>query len=63
MEKILAGLFDYQRFEGRGSLRRVIDAVHSREGTRGLSLDHMEWIAAAGEPHQNAGPLKANTGK
>jgi len=56
MENKLKALFDYQKFEGNPALQSVIDSVHSRYAVRELSLDEMEWINAAGEPHP---PVKA----
>ena len=50
MEGKLKALFDYQRFEGNPALRQVIDEVHSRHTARELSLDEMNWVAAAGVP-------------
>ncbi len=51
MEKAITALFGYQRFAGNADLQRVIDSVHSRWDSRSLSLDEMEWVTAAGEPH------------
>lgn len=51
VEKKLRALFNYQRFEGNADLQKVIDSVHSRYASRELSLDEMEWVAAAGAPH------------
>ena len=48
MEKKLKSMFDYQKFEGNTALQQVIDSVHSRWAVKELSLDEMEWVAAAG---------------
>ena len=50
MEGKLKTLFDYQKFEGNSALQSVIDSVHSRYAVKELSLDEMEWVAAAGVP-------------
>ena len=50
MEGKLKTLFDYQKFEGNSALQSVIDSVHSRYAVKELSLDEMEWVAAAGIP-------------
>ena len=50
MEGKLKVLFDYQKFEGNSALQSVIDSVHSRYTVKELSLDEMEWVAAAGIP-------------
>ena len=50
MEGKLKALFDYQKFEGNSTLQSVIDSVHSRYAVKELSLDEMEWVAAAGIP-------------
>ena len=59
MENKLKTLFDYQKFAGNADLRQVIDSVHARyavsnakSSARELSLDEMEWVAAAGQPQQ-----------
>ena len=53
MEAKLKALFDYQKFEGNPALQSVIDSVHSRYAMKELSLDDMEWVAAAGTPENN----------
>lgn len=53
MEGKLKALFDYQKFEGNPALQSVIDSVHSRYAVKELSLDEMEWVAAAGVPDIN----------
>lgn len=50
MEQKLKNLFDFQKFEGNSGLQQVIDSVHSRYAVRELSLNEMEWVAAAGIP-------------
>ncbi len=50
MEGKLKALFDYQKFEENSALQSVIDSVHSRYTVKELSLDEMEWVAAAGIP-------------
>lgn len=50
MEGKLKALFDYQKFEGNPALQSVIDSVHARYAVKELSLDEMEWVAAAGNP-------------
>ena len=52
MEGKLKALFDYQKFEGNPVLQSVIDSVHARYAVKELSLDDMEWVAAAGNPDQ-----------
>ncbi len=50
MEGKLKTLFDYQKYEENPALQSVIDSVHSRYTARKLSLDELEWVAAAGMP-------------
>ena len=50
MESKLKQLFDFQKFEGNSELQQVIDSVHARYAVRELSLDDMEFVAAAGVP-------------
>lgn len=50
MERTLKTLFDFQKFEGNSDLQSIIDSVHSRYAVKELSLDEMEWVAAAGTP-------------
>ena len=51
MENMLKQLFDFQKFEGNKELQRLIDATHGRyQARRELSLDEMEYVAAAGIP-------------
>ena len=50
MERLLKGLFDFQKFENNAALRSVIDSVHSRYSVRELSLENLEQIFAAGTP-------------
>ena len=48
MEMNLNMLFDFQKFENNASLQAVINDVHTRYASRELSLDEMDFIAAAG---------------
>lgn len=50
MEEKLKTLFDFQRYEQNARLQTVIDSVKARYSTRELSLEDMEWVAAAGVP-------------
>ena len=50
MERKLKALFDLQKFDGNRDLQQVIDSVHAKYAVRELSLDDMEYIAAAGVP-------------
>jgi hypothetical protein len=50
MEKKLKALFDLQKFEENRNLQQVIDSVHAKYAVRELSLDDMEFVAAAGIP-------------
>ena len=59
MERTLRTLFDFQKFAGNAALNNVIDSAHAKFemqqrncGKRELSLDEMEWLAAAGTPDQ-----------
>ena len=58
MESKLKTLFDYQKFEGNAALQQVIDSVHARYASRELNLEEMEWVNAAGTPHQPVRPEK-----
>ena len=60
MESKLRKLFDFQKFEGNPALQEVIDATHSRYAVQELSLDELEWVAAAGVPQSN---LSKKSGK
>lgn len=51
MEKLMAGLFDLQRFEGSPALRRVIDEVEARYFGAELSDDALSTLSAAGDPY------------
>ena len=62
MEKTLKSLFDFQKFEGNADLRQVIDSVHARHSVRELSLDEMEWVAAAGTPGLKNGKKDEDAG-
>ena len=50
MSNVLKQLFDYQRFEGNQDLQKVIDSVHAKYAVRKLSMDDLEYVAAAGTP-------------
>ena len=50
LEDLLKALFEYQSFEQNGELQGVIDRVHTRYGTRMLSDEEADWVAAAGMP-------------
>ena len=50
IEKKLRSLFDFQKYEGNPALQQVIDSVHARHSARELSLEELEWVAAAGTP-------------
>ena len=50
MERKLKALFDLQKFDGNRDLQQVIDSVHAKYAVRELSLDDMEYVAAAGVP-------------
>ena len=49
MERKIANLFDFQKFQQHPALQRVIDSVHSRYVAE-LSPENMEWVSAAGIP-------------
>jgi hypothetical protein len=49
-EKLLAGLFDFQRFERSPALQRVIDGVETRYFGEELTDDALKNISAAGDP-------------
>ena len=50
MESTLKSLFEYQKFENRPSLQRIIDSVHARYAACELSDDEAELVNAAGSP-------------
>ena len=50
MERKLKALFDLQKFDGNRDLQQVIDSVHAKYAVRELSLDDIEYVAAAGVP-------------
>ena len=62
MQKTLKSLFDFQKFEGNPALQQVIDSVHARYAVRELSLDEMDWVAAAGTPDQKPGKKDEDAG-
>ena len=47
MEKLLAGLFDFQRFERDPALERVLQDTEARYFSRELSEDDLRTISAA----------------
>ena len=50
MEKLLAGLFDFQRFEREPALERVLQDTEARYFSQELSEDALRMISAAGDP-------------
>ena len=58
MEGMLKRLFDFQKFEGDKDLQDVIDSTHARYNARELSLDEMEFVAAAGMPELHTDKTK-----
>ena len=50
IEKILFGLFDYQRFDPNPKLEHMIGSVRSRYLRHPLMENELERVAAAGEP-------------
>lgn len=50
MEKLLTGLFDFQRFERNPDLQSLIDEVEGRYGVTEVTDDELEMLAAAGDP-------------
>ena len=50
MEKLLSGLFDFQRFERNEALQSVIDGVGMRRMGYELTDDELERLSAAGDP-------------
>ena len=59
MERLLAGLFDVQRFEREAALQSVIDEVEARYFGDELSDDALRMISAAGDPFsQPPDPMK-----
>ena len=51
LEKLLEGLFDFQRFERDPALQSVIDEVEERYFHKELSDDELSMLSAAGEPY------------
>ncbi len=49
MEKMLYGLFDFQKFTGNERLAKLIANTEGRYG-KALSDDELEGLSAAGEP-------------
>ena len=54
MEKLLTGLFDFQRFESDPALQGVIDEVEMRYFSEELSDDELDMLSAAGDPYLQA---------
>ena len=50
MKKLLAGLFDFQRFEKNPALQSVIDEADVRLSGEELTDDALEALSAAGDP-------------
>lgn len=50
MEKLLAGLFDLQRFEREPALERVLLDTEARYFSQELSDDALRMVSAAGDP-------------
>ena len=50
MEKLLAGLFDFQKFEKEPALQSVIDEVEARCFGAELTDDELDTLSAAGDP-------------
>lgn len=48
IEKTLAALFDFQRFEGNPALGALIEETEER-CAHNLSDDELAWVSAAGE--------------
>ena len=61
-EKLLAALFDYQRFEADPALQRVIDEVEERLLGEELSDDELGMLSAAGDPYSGARDPKNREG-
>ena len=51
MEKKLAQLFDYQRFEKNPELEAVIRSVTAKSGRHALSLEEADLVNAAGDKY------------
>ena len=51
VQKLLAGLFDYQHFESEPALQSMIDEVRPRYLTKELSDDTLSTLSAAGDPY------------
>ena len=58
MESKLKARCEYQKFEGNAALQQGIDSGHARYASRELNLEEMEWVNAAGTPHQPVRPEK-----
>ena len=57
-DRLLAKLFDFQRFEDDPTLRRVIDEVEDRWSDEELSGDELSALSAAGDPYAQSHELK-----
>ena len=58
MEKLLTGLFDFQKFEADPTLQRLIDEVEGRLTIEELSDDALSLLSAAGNPYSQSLDLK-----
>ena len=61
-DKLLAELFDYQRFERDPALQRVIDEVEERLLGKELSDEELGMLSAAGDPYLQAPDPKKKEG-
>lgn len=59
MENKLRAMFDYQRFEPSSRLARLIQETESRYAQE-ISDDDLSFVAAAGEPEQEAAAKAEN---
>ena len=48
MDKMIKGLFDYQRFEENDKLARIIKMTEDKYSGKELALDELEMVNAAG---------------
>ena len=61
MEKLLAGLFDFQKFEKEPALQSVINEVEARYFCAELPEDELCMLSAAGDPFsQPPDPKESN---
>ena len=49
-ERLLKGLFDFQRFDGDPALQRLIEETEARYFGEELSDDVLRQVSAAGDP-------------